>query len=653
MKKAIFFCLMALLGGTTGIQAQFAQPTKPKDLGIKSKKAFNLYLEGRQQEQWRDWEKAKEAYYEALELEPNFSYAHFRLGVVHTVRQEFAEGLPHLEKVEELAPGEFGGIGFYLGQCYFFNGKYEESIPWFKAYLEEGRGGPSYVKTVQLNLRKAAFAAEAVKNPVPFEPENMGPQVNSPEDDYTPCLTADGQMLLFTSRREGSTGGFSRRLNSFPEDFYFCIQDLEGNWKPAINLGSPINTPLNEGVPYLGQDGTYLLFSGCNREDGYGSCDLYESNFNGTGWSQPQNLGPNVNSRSWDSHPSLSHDGKRLYFASNRPGGKGGRDLWYCERTAKGWGPAQNLGEPVNTEGNDELPFLHADGQTLYFVSDYHLGFGNADIFLSRRRETGNWGFPKNLGWPLNSPADEGYLFVNTQGNRGYLNSTREGGVGRSDLYTFPLPEAIRPQTATFVRGLVRDSLTQKPLKARIRLLDVATGDTVRTIFSDAVSGRFLMSLPMNRSYAAIVERPKYLFASKNFFLQTESGETYYDLTLDLVPLQPGKQVVLRNIFFETGSYELQPTSEPELNVLLSYLKRNRRMQIEIQGHTDDVGSDADNLQLSQDRAESVRAYLVDKGISPERIEAKGFGETQPISTNETDEGRAQNRRTEFRVIGI
>lgn len=645
--KSLFLVSILLFLSCTSL---LSQKLKPKDLGIKSKKALAYYLEGREQERYRARQEAIEAFDKAIALEPYFSNAHFFKGVNHLVLFEFDAAKKHLEMADSIAPGDFGGMDFHLGQALFFTGNYEEAVPRYEAYLEAGRGGPTYVKTAEIHLRKAYFAKEAIKNPVDFKPTNLGSQINSKEDDTMPYLTADDQTLLFVSRRSNSTGGFSRTLKGYPEDFYMS-KKVNGEWQAAENIGPPINTVRNEGGPCLTQDGRTLYFTVCNKEDGLGNCDLYRSFWEGDNWSEPENLGPEVNSEAWDSQPCLSHDGRFLYFASNRKRGKGGSDIWFCELKNGKWSPAQNLGEPINTKGDEDAPFLHADGVSLYFASDYHNGFGNADLFVSYSYAEGKWSDPKNLGYPINTEAEEGYIFVNSKGTLGYINSRRKDGMGKNDLFEFILDEDIRPKQATFLRGLTRDSITRAPVQARIHLVDVERNDTVRTLYSGRGDGKFLMSLPLEREYAAFVEAPRYLFASKNFYLKSLGEEIYFDLTIDLTPVRPGKQVRLDNIFFEFESYELKPESEPELRFLHTFLQRNPRLNIEIQGHTDNVGSDDFNLTLSQQRADAVRDYLIKKGIDPERVTSRGYGETSPEVPNDSKENRKRNRRTAFKIL--
>ena len=624
---------------------------KPADYGIQSKKALKLYEEGMLQARYRDRAKAMEAFEAALEVEPDFAHAHYQLGVNAYVKKEYVEALPHLEKAHQLMPEAFNAIDFYLGETYFFTGKYSEASQRLDAFVSGGVGRKVDHKKAKADLRHAVYAAEAIKDSLDFEPVNLGEAVNTDKDEYLPFLTADDSYLLFTSRRPQSVGGFNRMMQNYSEDFFYSKWD-GSNWSNAENLGTPINTRDNEGAASITQDGRTIFFTACNREDGYGGCDLYIAFREGSRWSRPQNLGPNINSEGWDAHPCLSGDGKTLYFASRREGGEGGSDIWFSRFVNDKWMPAQNLGTPVNSIGNEDSPFLHADDVSLYFSSDYHPGFGGQDIFVSYLEEE-SWSTPKNLGYPLNTAAFESHLFVNSTGRRGFINSDREGGYGGSDLYEFALDRRIRPKIATFLRGTVRDSLTSKPLKAQIRLVDLVSGDTIREARTEAAKGSFLMSLPLDKEYAAFVEAEGYLFTTKHFTLVGQEETPYFDLTIEMQQLKKDVQVTLRNIFFETGSYELAPTSNPELRFLLNFLQQNSRIKIEIQGHTDDVGTEQDNLTLSQNRADAVRSFLVEKGIPESRIESRGYGESMPVSGNITDEDRARNRRTEFKILEI
>lgn len=646
MKICRFFLTGLMLVAGLNLFAQ-----KPKDFGIRSRKALNFYLDGLQQAQYRNRAQAIALFEQALEEEPDFAHAHYQLGVNAYVQSEWPAAMKHLRRTRELLPDEFGPLPYYLGVAYFYNARYDSAFQNLSAYLEQEGGRPQDVRRAQRLLPHARFAQTAIADSIDLTLENLGENINTLYDEYLPALNADGSYLLFTSRRPGSMGGYSSQSQDYGEDFYYSELKADSSWGEAVNLGQPVNTAENEGAATISEDGRIVIFTACNLPDGLGNCDLYMAVREGDEWSKPINLGPAVNSQSWDSQPCLGPGGDVLYFASGRAGGQGSSDIWYSRLVEGAWTAAKNLGEPVNTPGREDSPFLHADGQSLYFSSNYHLGFGGQDLFVSYRQQSGSWSEPQNLGYPLNTAAEESNLFVSTTGREGYINSDRDGGFGGSDLYRFVLAPEIRPQMATFLRGKVRDSLTQEPVYARIRLLDVESGDTVRVAFSDRANGRFLMSLPLDREYAAFVEAEGYLFASQNFLLKETEGDLYFDLVIDLSPIREGVKVELENIFFASGSYELEETSFAELKLLRGYLEQNPDLRIEIQGHTDDVGSDTDNLALSQNRAESVRQYLVDQGIGPSRIIAKGYGESEPIADNDTEEGRARNRRTEFLVI--
>lgn len=629
-----------------------AQKLKPADFGIKSKKALNLFLEGEQFAQWRDRANAIKSYKAAIELEPDFLGAYFRVGLNAHILKKYEEAIPYLEKVYKEDVESYAGMQFLLADSYFRTGAYEQSIPLFEEFLAGEKGKQQDFVRAAISIRKAKFAAKAIKDTVAFEPENMGKQINSERDEYLPFLTADDQYLLFTARRPESTGGYDPRLQDYNEDFFFS-EYVDGEWKETTNLGPPINTVNNEGAASITQDGKTIFFTSCNREGGLGSCDIFMSRLEGDQWSEPENLGENVNSRDWDSQPCLSQDGKTLFFTSTRTGGKGLRDIWYCTYQNGEWMPAQNLGGPVNTEGNETSPFLHADGISLYFASDFHPGFGANDLFVTNRQSDGSWAKPLNLGFPLNTISDESNIFVSSSGKTGYINSYREGGLGRSDLYKFRLDKSIQPQVATFLRGITRDSITLTPVAARIRLIDVESGDTIRNVRSNEIDGKFLMSLPLERAYAAYAEAPGYLFVSKHFYLKNLEKNPFFDLIIDLSPIQTGSKVVLNNIFFETGDYSLQASSNTELEHLRLFLQENPLLKIEIQGHTDNVGTEEANKELSQLRAEAVRNFLLETGINEDKVIAKGYGESQPIQSNESERGRALNRRTEFKVLDI
>jgi outer membrane protein OmpA-like peptidoglycan-associated protein len=500
-------------------------------------------------------------------------------------------------------------------------------------------------------LETSVHSARLMQKPVPLKLENLGPAVNSPYPEYLPSLTADGRRLYFTSRRPQVGKEPNPLTGGYDEDLYWCERDENGRWQPAQPLGPPINSDRNEGAAFFSADGQWAFITLCDRADGLGSCDIYFSELDGDRWLPPKNLGPAVNSSAWESHPSLTHDRKRLYFASSRPGGQGGSDIWYTEWKNGTWQPPINVGPPINTPGDEYSPMIAADGRTLYFASDYHPGMGGMDLFVSYLSDTG-WTTPKNLGYPFNTPGDEQTLCVDAAGRIGYVALERPEGLGKQDIYAFSLWPEIQPQrAASYVRGFVYDSLTKAPLAARVRIVDLELRDTIRALTSNRVTGEFVTSLPLRSRYALLAEAPGYLFYSQHFDLR-ESDQAY-ELRVPLEKPRKGSTIRLRNVFFEFDRADIKPESEVELLEVVRLLRAHPKWKVEVQGHTDSVGTAMYNQQLSQRRAEAVRQFLIQRGIKAERIQARGYGSSRPIAPNTTEEGRALNRRTEILFIEV
>ncbi len=472
-----------------------------------------------------------------------------------------------------------------------------------------------------------------------FAPKNLGDAINSPESEYFPSMPIDGKLMVYT-----------RRLNNMNEDFFGSEKENTG-WINAMRLPGNINTPLNEGAQNISQDGEWLVFTGCNRQDGEGSCDLYLSYKTSQGWSPAFNLGPNVNSDQWESQPCLSPDKRQLYFASRRFGGLGGSDIYVSNLLPNGkWGKPENLGPGINTPGDEYSPFIHADNSTLYFTSSGHQGYGNEDLFVARKGADGKWGKPENLGYPINTIDHEGTLFIAADGKTAYYASDRSDSKGGLDIYSFELREDIRPARTLWVRGKVFDKKTLAGLPSSVELIDLATKQTVSNVQTDG-TGNYLITLPVGKDYAFNVNRKDYLFYSDNYSLKNKAADSTYQKDIPLQPIEVDAAVVLRNLFFETNKYTVQAESEVELNKVVQFLQDNPTVKIQIEGHTDNVGTAADNQKLSEQRARSTVNYLLEQGIMPQRLIAKGFGATKPVADNKTEEGRAQNRRTELKII--
>jgi hypothetical protein len=421
-------------------------------------------------------------------------------------------------------------------------------------------------------------------------------------------------------------------------------------WGNAFNAGSPLNSGQNEGAQSLSSDGNYMYFTACDRSGGLGSCDIFFSASENGKWSLPVNLGSPVNSSSWESQPSINADGKMLFFSSNRPGGNGGKDLWYSVyKTNKKWSTPKNLGNVINTSGDEMSPFIHFDGKTLYFSSDGRPGMGGLDIYFSRMQEDSSWTEPKNLGYPINTYNDEMGLTIESGGQKAYFSSKRDEQGGKN-IYSFRLYESIRPDPVAYLKGKVSDKETGKTLIAEYELINLSTGKTA-VINSTDGNGNFLVCLPSGFNYGLNVSRKGYLFYSENFMFEGQHTVMEPFLKkIKLSQLKVGEKMLLANVFYEVDSWQLKKESMAELNKLSNLLKENKDLKIEIGGYTDATGSDEYNLSLSEKRALSVVDFLVSNGISHERLKYKGFGNTSPVGDNVTYEGRKLNRRTEVQI---
>jgi outer membrane protein OmpA-like peptidoglycan-associated protein len=428
---------------------------------------------------------------------------------------------------------------------------------------------------------------------------------------------------------------------------------VNGNWGKAFPLVGKINSPdYNVGAQNISQDGEWLVFTGCDFPQGQGSCDIYISYLTKNGWSEPQNLGRNVNSEFWESTPSLSPDKRDLYFSSNRTGGFGGKDIWVCHRTETGrWSEPENLGPDINTSGDESTPFIHADNQTLFFNSNGLSCYSEKpDLFVTRKLADGKWGKPENLGYPINTIDDEGSMIVDADGKTAYYSSDKIDTKGGLDIYTFELREDLRPLKTLWAKGKVYDNKTKAGLPSTVVLTDVNTRQTVSKLQTDE-DGNYLITLPVGKDYAFNVHRKGYLFYSQNYNMKNISSDSVFNVDIPLEPIEANAKVILKNVFFDTKKTDLKSESITELDNVVKLMNENPNMKILISGFTDNIGKPADNLKLSTGRAVAVVNYLVSKGVNNSRLSFKGFGETKPIASNNTEEGRAMNRRTELTVV--
>lgn len=533
------------------------------------------------------------------------------------------------------------GFEYYdLAVLEWSEGLYTDALAHGKKYLTFKNSNPDYVKDIEWLIVNCEFAIEAIKNPVPFNPKNIGIGVNTEDPEYFPTLTVDQNQLLYT-RRVTSMNGYQQ------EDFYVST-DNNGYWDTGVPMPPNINTANNEGAPTFAPDGRTLIFVGCADprygygpgRRGYGSCDLFITEKIGDKWLDPINLPGAVNTKNWETQPSLSSDGMTLYFIRGKVQSAGGRnkrngDIYVSRKQTDGfWGKAEKLPDNINTTASEASVLIHPDGKTLYFASNGHVGMGGYDLYMTTLQADGSWSDPKNLGYPINTAGDEHSLLVYSDGKIAIFGSDREGGLGSLDLYAFDMPESIRPTKTIYMTGTVFDIETNKKLEAEFSLKDLETGKEVVRSYSDRQNGSFLVSLPVNKEYALFVKKPGYQPYSVHFNLTVpENSNEPYHRDVPLVPINSNKPVELANVFFDLGSARLRKTSYTELNELIAWLNANPDVKIELQGHTDAQGDDDDNMVLSDNRAKAVMKYLVDNGISADRLTAKGYGETKPNTT--------------------
>lgn len=632
-----YFILMAvLLNGMSAVAQKYS---------TRSKKAIKHFEEGDKMFYGMRLNEAEEAFLKALSVDEKFWEARVMLGDVYEKKGELDKAIDAYDHVNNTNPKAFPNALKIQSEWELSLGRYTDAIANLTAFLNKDGIDPRMEKVASGLLRSAKYAATAIKDSVPFDPVNLGPAVNTKDYEYFPTLTVDGQTLIFTrNTRTGPVAG--------QEDFYIT-KKKDGKWLPAKNLGPPVNTRDNEGAQAISVDGQHLFFTGCNRRAGMGSCDIYYSKRDGNSWTPSVNIGGPVNSAKWESQPSFSSDGRTLFFSSNRKGGEGQSDIWYSKLKPDGtWTVPVNLGSTVNTSGHEESPFIHPDGHTLYFTSDGHLGFGEKDIFVTRLQPGGTWSEPKNLGYPINTWNDEIGMIVNATGELAFFSSSRDGGEGKLDIFSFELYDDVRPIPVTYMKGVVKNAVNDRPLNAQFELVDLETSEVVARSNSNPKDGSFLVCLPVNKDYGLNVSKDGFLFHSEHFALKdTANATSPFIKNVKLQPINYGSSVVLKNIFFETNSYNLKPESNSELDKLVSFLTLNKEMRIELGGHTDNIGGTAANQTLSENRAKAVYQYLVDHAIHPDRLEYAGYGESKPVADNGTDEGRAMNRRTEFKVL--
>ncbi len=471
---------------------------------------------------------------------------------------------------------------------------------------------------------------------------NMGMLVNSASADYGPSLNIHNDILVFTSKRKQVDETIRFRED---EDLFFSHKDPYGTWSKAKPIDK-LNSHYNEGSPCLSGDGKTLVFSRCDSPDSYGDCDLFIATLQADStWTRPENLGVSVNSLAWDSHPALSHQGDTLYFASDRLGGFGLSDIYYTTRDEKGrWSAALNVGPVINTRQNDVSPFYHPIHEVLYFSSQGQLyNFGEFDIYKAYHKD-GYWTEPQNIGPLVNGRGSEFYFTIDSESELLFYARSSTRDLNKQDIYSFPLPMEAQPEATTPVTGTLTDSLTGAPFQGIVSIIDLDRGNEVAPKFLKS-DGSFEFDLINNRNYLLILQGDDFFRIEEVFYLDGP-------MEINTVTQPLASKMKFESIEFDVGKAELKTEMYADLNKVVNFLYDNIDFKLRISGHTDSVGDPEKNLQLSKERAQNIRDYIVIfAGIIKERVQADGFGDTQPIIPEEvTESDRKLNRRVEFEI---
>jgi len=603
------------------------------------------------------YELALPAYLYAENFNPNNDKLNYLIGVCMLCHNSpfKARALTYLQKALKLNPAVAPDIHYELARAYHLNMDWELAKQQYNRYLLtlKPNKDADAITDVKKKIEECNTGEELVKHPVNVTIDNMGANINSQYPEYAPLISADESELFYTSKRSNETcARINEESGQCSEDIYTSYF-INGAWAPATEMDQSMNIAGNNATADLSVDGQTLYIY---RESNGG--DIFQSHLEGTTWSKPEPLTDKINTKYYETSLSIGPDGRTFYFVSTRPGGFGGRDIYKIVNDGNdNWGEVENLGPVINTMYDEEGVAIQADGKTLYFSSQGHNTMGGYDVFKSvYNRNTNQWSVPENLGYPINTPDDDVFFSISANGKHGYYSSIRRKGFGDDDIYRITFLDVVKSvkktPRLTLLKGVITDSLTHKPLKAAIELVDNSKNTVIASFHSNSVTGKYLVSLPDGINYGIYVTAPGYLFYSDNFDLPDTSSYREVVKNVALQSLNIGSSIVLRNIFYDFDKATLRPESKTELDRITALLTTNATLKIQISAFTDNIGTDDYNMDLSARRAQSVVDYLTTHGIDAARLIYKGYGKTNPIATNETDYGRQLNRRTEFKIIG-
>jgi len=620
---------------------------------------------------------ALDYFLKAQAFNPNNAQLNYRIGKCYLATIQKTKSISFLEKAMSLDPQIAPDIKFLLAKGYQLNLDFDKAIQFYQEY--KGSCSPELIATdgpeIEKKINECNVGKKLVLDPARVFVDNLGSTVNSIYPEYAPLITADESTIFFTSRRDNTTGE-KRDPNDlrYYEDVYFS-EKAGGDWSVPKNPVKPLNGSKHDATVGLSPDGqTLLTYKGSNGGD------IYQCVLKGDVWSKPEKLPNTINTKLHESSATFSPDGRIMYFVSDREGGFGGGDIWLSKKDKKGkWGEPSNLGATVNTKYDEEGVFMHPNGKTLYFSSQGHENMGGYDIFKTIF-ENGLWSEPVNIGYPINSADNDVFFSISASGIHGYYSSVKPDGLGEQDIYivtflgaekpvinntednllasqTAPVSETvieapleIKDNQLTLLKGVITDEITTLPVGAIIEITDNDLNEVIASFESNSKTGKYLVTLPSGKNYGLAVKAEGYLFHSEHFLIPPTTSYREVEKDIKLKKVEVGSVIVLNNIFFDFNKSTLRPDSYPELERLLKLLTDMPTLKIEISGHTDNIGAAAYNQTLSQARAKSVVDYLIGKGIRADRLTFVGYGFDKPIATNDTEEGRQMNRRTEFKI---
>ena len=636
------------------------------------KKVMSLYEKGTDKKKYKKPERL-EFLMKALTEEPDFAEANLAMGLELVARcklenKAFTPTLPFFYKAIANCPQVHSEPYYYIGFDYYERTLYDSAVkylPKFIAFKDEdeskfAKDWDAEMYQAKMMLKDAKKAVGLKKN-MPFDPKVI-PGVSTERDEYLAYISPDDKTCYFVRKVPVQNMNRVSASDAEKEVFMLAQRDNTSRFSSGEPMSAPFNTTDdNQGGCSISIDNKNLYFAMMRQEGGLQpNCDLYVSDNSGGEWSEIRKLSANVNHpKYWDSQPTIAADGLTLYFASDRPGGYGGIDIYVTRKDQKTgqWSVPQNLGPNINTPGDEKTPFIHSDSETLYFSSNGHFGFGGYDIFYVRKNEKGDWAEPENIGSPINSNGDDTGFFVSSDTKTGYFFSYDEGkvrgkGIGRYDLYGFDLYKEARPQQIAFIKGNLKDSAGQQVSGAILEIKDVKTKQ-ISFAKVDSASGDYMIAVKKKNDVVLTVKKEDVAFNIKTISVKDLPAITEEPKVIDIQvkEAKKGSSFVIDDILYNTNSAELKEESRIVLDNFAQYLKENPTIKIQIEGHTDNVGNVKDNEALSSNRAFSVKAVLEEFGVDGKRILAKGYGPNRPIADNKTEEGRAKNRRTEFQIL--